>query len=279
MRVHHLNCGCMCPLGGALYDGFSKGLHAHLICHCLLVETDNHGLALIDTGFGQQDMSHPAQRLSWFFRMMNNIQYRQSLTAQAQIQALGFRVEDVRHIILTHLDFDHAGGITDFPNAQIHMMQTEIDTVQRRQGWLSRERYRPGQWGNQSGWHGYQANGEPWFGFEAVRSLAGLPPEILLVPLAGHTPGHAGVAIQHSDGWLLHGGDAWFYREEMQPSPQCTLGLRFYQWMMEADRGARLHNQQRLRALSQAYADKVTLFCSHDAKEYDRLVSPPSRER
>ncbi|HAC66528.1 MAG TPA: MBL fold metallo-hydrolase, partial [Pseudomonas sp.] len=37
MRIHHLNCGCMCPLGGALYDGFSRGLAAHLACHCLLV--------------------------------------------------------------------------------------------------------------------------------------------------------------------------------------------------------------------------------------------------
>ena len=26
MKIHHLNCGCMCPFGGAFYDGFSKGL-------------------------------------------------------------------------------------------------------------------------------------------------------------------------------------------------------------------------------------------------------------
>lgn len=39
MKVHHLNCGCMCPVGGAIFDGFSKGIYAHLVCHCLLIET------------------------------------------------------------------------------------------------------------------------------------------------------------------------------------------------------------------------------------------------
>ena len=43
MRVHHLNCGCMCPLGGALMDGVSSGPTARLACHCLLIETDRDG--------------------------------------------------------------------------------------------------------------------------------------------------------------------------------------------------------------------------------------------
>ncbi|GAB3390582.1 hypothetical protein GCM10027514_33960 [Azotobacter armeniacus] len=68
MHVHHLNCGCMCPLGGALVDGFSKGLTASLVCHCLLIVTEHHGLVLVDSGFGSQDVSAPGQRLSRFCR-------------------------------------------------------------------------------------------------------------------------------------------------------------------------------------------------------------------
>lgn len=277
MRIHHLNCGCMCPLGGKLYDGFSKGAHAHLICHCLLVETDQHGLVLVDTGFGLEDMAEPSHRLPWFFRAMNNIQYRKELTAAYQLAALGFTPGDVRHIVLTHLDFDHAGGLSDFPNAQVHLMQTEIDTASDRRGWLARERYRPGQWGAISGWHGYQPRGEAWFGFESVRELKGLPPEILLIPLRGHTQGHAGVAIDTPGGWLLHGGDAWFFREEMAPTYHCTPGLRFYQTMMQEDKDARLNNQRRLRALATDANAGVTLFCSHDAKEFERLKAGEAR--
>ena len=207
MRIHHLNCGCMCPIGGALFDGFSKGLTSSLVCHCLLIETDHHGLVLIDTGFGTADVEQPTRRLSPFFIAFNNIQFERRYTALDQIRRLGFAPDDVRHIILTHLDFDHAGGLDDFPQARVHLMQREIDAANHTHGFIGPRRYRPKQWENVSDWHFYQPDGEPWFGFESVRELAGLPPEILLIPLYGHTLGHAGIAIDKGDGWLLHAGD------------------------------------------------------------------------
>jgi glyoxylase-like metal-dependent hydrolase (beta-lactamase superfamily II) len=107
-----------------------------------------------------------------------------------------------------------------------------------------------------------------WLQSQAVRNLDGLPPEILLIPLAGHTRGHAGIAIDTPEGWLLHAGDAYFYRHEMDSKGSCTPGLRAYQWMMEVDRKARLLNQDRLRALSSDRNQSVRLFCSHDAIEF-----------
>jgi hypothetical protein len=81
--IHHLNCGCMCPFGGALFDGSSKGLFAHLVCHCWLIETRTNGLVLVDTGFGCADVESPS-RIDPGFRFFNNIKFRTSLTAQAQ---------------------------------------------------------------------------------------------------------------------------------------------------------------------------------------------------
>jgi len=123
-------------------------------------------------------------------------------------------------------------------------------------------------------WRCYGAQGEPWFGFDAVRDLAGLPPEILLVPLPGHTWGHAGVAIDRGDRWLLHAGDAYFYRGEMrQAQRRCTPGLRAYQTMMEVSREQRLLNQARLRALSIEEARRVSVLCAHDAVELERCAA------
>lgn len=273
MRIHHLNCGCMCPLGGALFDGFSKGLTARLVCHCLLVETERHGLVLVDTGFGLGDVAAPAARLSRFFIGFNNIQFSPRYTAVEQIGRLGFAVEDVRHIVLTHLDFDHAGGLEDFPRARVHVMQREVDAARSARGFIARRRYRRQQWDAVSHWQFYQPGGEPWFGFGTVQALGGLPPEILLIPLAGHTHGHTGIALNTGAGWLLHAGDAYFYRGEMGAAERhCTPGLRFYQWMMEADRPARLANQRRLRELSVQHADQVRLLCSHDAKEWQHFA-------
>jgi glyoxylase-like metal-dependent hydrolase (beta-lactamase superfamily II) len=272
MHIHHLNCGCMCPIGGTLFDGFSRGLEAHLVCHCLLIET-NQGLVLIDTGFGVQDVQSPYSRLSPFFINFNRIQFDQKYTALHQIEQLGFSATDVRHIVLTHLDFDHAGGLEDFPEATVHLMLSEIEAANDRHGFISSGRYRPKQWDEVKQWKYYTAGGEPWFGFEAVRDLEGLPPEILLIPLAGHTRGHAGIAINTGSGWLLHAGDAYFYRHEMDRSKRhCTPGLRAYQWMIEVDRKARLYNQERLHSLSITHSKNVSLFCSHDAVEFQALA-------
>jgi glyoxylase-like metal-dependent hydrolase (beta-lactamase superfamily II) len=276
MRIHHLNCGTDCPLGGALFDGRSKGPLGHLVCHCLLVETPAHGLVLVDTGYGLKDVHHPHDgpdpRITKTFRAMLNIRLREQETAIRQIEALGFRPSDVRHIVLTHLDFDHAGGLEDFPHATIHLMNKEYEAATGpREGFVPRSRYRPRQFDEISNWRRYGVKGEPWFGFEAVRDLEGLPPEILMVPLPGHTWGHAGVAVQGQDGWLLHAGDAYFYRHEVRRrTRKCTPGLRFYQTMMETDRRLRLANQQRVRRLSVEKRDQVRVICAHDPVELER---------
>ncbi len=271
MRIHHLNCGTCCPVGGRLFDGTTDGPLGHLVCHCLLIESDA-GLVLVDTGFGVRDIAHPHRRLSEFFLKLNNIQLRLEETAESQVRGLGFDPKDVRHIVITHLDFDHAGGIEDFPNAAIHVTSREKDVAQAGRGgaFVGRRRYRPQQWDEVLDWRLYpMGRGERWFGFDAVRDLDGLPPEILLVPLAGHTWGHCGVAVQADDGWLLHAGDAYFYRGEVgAEQPTCPPGLTGYQRLMEVDRAARLANQARLRKLSLEHGDEVRVFCAHDPVEF-----------
>ena len=271
LRVHHLNCGCMCPLGGALFDGYSRGLTASVVCHCLLIETATNGLILVDTGFGQQDVEHP-ERLSRFFRTFNNIQLEHRFTALEQLRLMGFHPNDVRHILLTHLDFDHAGGLQDFPNARVHVMHQELNHATLANGWIEQRRFLPAQWRDVASWQLYAPHGDTWFGFDSVRALVGAEEEdILLVPLRGHTAGHAGIAIRTAEGWKLHAGDAYFHHDEVHlPKRRCPPGMRFYQTMMDTDRQARLHNQQRLRQLAADGGAAVDIFCSHDARELQR---------
>ena len=53
-------------------------------------------------------------------------------TAVRQVEALGYSKSDVRHLLLTHLDRDHAGGIPDFPNAKVHVHHREYDMAVTR---------------------------------------------------------------------------------------------------------------------------------------------------
>jgi glyoxylase-like metal-dependent hydrolase (beta-lactamase superfamily II) len=249
---------------------------ARLLCHCLLVESDA-GLILIDTGLGVQDVQFPQTHLTPQFRFLAQPQLRLEETALYQIEQRGFSRSDVQHIILTHLDFDHAGGLSDFPQAKVHLLddeyQSAITQVQKSdwtQQFQHRYRYRSMQWHHQPEWVRYQAEGEAWFGFECVRSLEGLPPEILLVPLRGHTAGHTGIAVQTPKGWLLHVGDAYYHRDEMTEVPRCPLGLAIVQRLGDMNSSIRRRNQERLRQLKQAQGETMHIFCAHDPVEWEQ---------
>jgi glyoxylase-like metal-dependent hydrolase (beta-lactamase superfamily II) len=261
----------MCPVGGRLWDGFTPMLRpAKLVCHCLLIETEV-GLVLVDTGFGRRDVAQP-RRLSGVFRIANRIRLREESTALRQLEGLGYNASDVRHIILTHLDFDHAGGIEDFPEASVHIFGAELDAARSRRSLLDRGRYRPVQWAHDIAWQRYSLEGERWFGFYCVRELVGVPPDILLVPLAGHSFGHCGVAVRGPEGWLLHAGDAYFFRGEMNLDEyQCTPMLRLYQRLMAASNRTRLANLERLRELKRHHGRDSRLFGAHDARELEEL--------
>lgn len=249
-------------------DGITSGYGpAKLVCHTLLIES-NQGLILLDTGMGLHDVHEPEKRINPFFRSILRPVLNESETAIRQIERLGFKASDVRHIILTHLDFDHAGGIDDFPNATVHLMDDERRAAEKRSGFIAKGRYSPSQLTHEKEWTTYSPTGEKWYGFESVRNLEGLPPEILLVPLVGHTEGHCGIAVETDRGWLLHAGDAYFYRGELAREYNCTPGLRAYQTMMEVNREKRLWNQERLRNLASENKHEVTIFSAHDAIEY-----------
>jgi glyoxylase-like metal-dependent hydrolase (beta-lactamase superfamily II) len=271
MRIHHLNCGTHCPIGGAFFDGKSKGVLGNICTHCLLIETEG-GLVLVDAGYGLQDVHPSPRRLAYTWPLILNTQLREGDTALRQVEALGFSAADVRHIVLTHLDFDHAGGIEDFPRARIHVMEAERDAAEhKRRSFVAKQRYRPLMWDDVRDWRTYAAGGERWFGFEAVRDLDGLPPEILMVPLAGHTLGHAGVAVKTPDGWLLNAGDAYLHSGELDPKPHMPPGLNIYGRIMSTDPSAGRANLERLRELKRSHAGEVDIFCSHDNVDLERL--------
>jgi glyoxylase-like metal-dependent hydrolase (beta-lactamase superfamily II) len=269
MRVHHLNCGSLCPHGARLINGEGGWLApARIVCHCLAIEAGDR-LVLVDTGFGLEDARNPGQ-LGGGFRLLMNPQPREETTALRQLEALGFSAGDVSHIVTTHLDIDHAGGLPDFPQAEVHVLDAELDAALHPQ-LRDRLRYIGGaHWSHHPKWVRHSGGGDEWFGFEGTRILPGLDAEVLLIPLLGHSLGHSGVAIHTDDGWLLHCGDAYFDRGELETPPSCPPMLRFFMTLVASDNKARKANVERLRELAGRHGDGVTLLCSHDPHELER---------
>jgi glyoxylase-like metal-dependent hydrolase (beta-lactamase superfamily II) len=271
--IHHLSCGTMCPRAGSRL-GLVDRDPGHLVARCALIE-DASGLILIDTGFGTRDVATPGRLGPARFLLCPRLE--PAATAFAQIRALGYDPGDVRHILVTHLDLDHAGGLADFPNAEVHLHAAELDVVRRRP-LAARLRYRFGQWDHGPRWTEHAEVGEPWYGFERVKLIDGLEVEIAMIPLFGHTAGHSGYAIRSGDRWLLHAGDAYLRQGEIASPPRSTPALGVYH-ALNSDDGARRHeNAERLAALARDHHDSVTIFCSHDPAELERdAAGTPAR--
>ena len=243
---------------------------AEMVCHCLLVETRD-GLVLVDTGLGRDDLRDPRGRLGRLFVAAVRPVLEPSGTAVAQVERLGYSRRDVRHVVLTHMDLDHAGGLADFPEAAVHVYADEHRAATRPVTRLEKHRYRACQWQHSPHFVLHETDGEGWRGFASVRAL--VEPDVLLLPLAGHTRGHAAVAIDAGNRFLVHAGDGYFHRDEVGTPPRCPPALRWFQAAVAVDDRARRANQARLRELaSTTSTDEVSVFCAHDPVELERHV-------
>lgn len=131
MRIHHLNCIWNYALAGKLMDWrtpFSTG-RGELACPARGDRRWSHSRV---PDLGTRDVAHPRSRFSAFFLALLSPDFRDEMTAIRQIERIGFRGSDVRHIVLTHLDFDHDGGLDAFPHTTV---QLSAHPGPRHQSW------------------------------------------------------------------------------------------------------------------------------------------------
>jgi glyoxylase-like metal-dependent hydrolase (beta-lactamase superfamily II) len=266
--VHHLNCGTMCPAAAFLLGqrGLGRGM---LVAHCVLVETERDGLVLIDTGFGTRDVERRTP-ISRAFRTLVAPALDPAETAIAQIAALGLDPGEVRHIIVTHLDLDHAGGLADFPAARVHVHAREHAAAMARTRRLERERYLPAQWAHGPRWEVYTEDGDTWRGLPAIQRLRGVDADLGLLPMHGHTRGHSAVLARAGERWLVHAGDAYFHRSSVEGTHAVPVGLAAFERLTQIDPAQHRGSVAALRQLCERYPD-LDVFCAHDPGELAAL--------
>jgi glyoxylase-like metal-dependent hydrolase (beta-lactamase superfamily II) len=195
VAIHFLNCfTCNARVPASWHTGTL----------CLLIETDD-GLVLVDTGPGREDYLHRPSIMR-AFQVVTKVILDPEETAWRQVVRLGYRPDDVRHIVLTHMHFDHCGGIPDFPDACIHVHTHEYQAFTGPRRRWTELAYVRRHIAHQPKLILYDDDGGGWSDWDAIR----LPfePEMWLVPLFGHSRGHCGVAVNTETGWLFHVGDA-----------------------------------------------------------------------
>lgn len=194
MTVHFLNCF---TVNARLPPHWQTGTL------CLLVE-GSEGLILVDTGPGLLDY----ERKPWImraFQLVTEVPLDPAEAALHQLTRLGFQADRVQHIVLTHMHFDHCGGLPDFPWATVHVHERELRAFNGPPRRWTDLAYVRRHVAHRPDFNVYRDE-QDWYGFGAIR----LPfdPEMWLIPLFGHSRGHCGLAIKLDDRWLFHMADA-----------------------------------------------------------------------
>ncbi|MFC9439313.1 MBL fold metallo-hydrolase [Nocardia sp. NPDC057030] len=253
MKIHHLNCGSMRPLGTP--DG--------LVCHVLLLETDT-GLALVDSGLGLRDAADPGGRFGPS-RFFVRPRFDENEAAIRQIERLGFDPRDVRDIVVTHFDADHTGGIADFPWARIHLTADEAKAALRPRGFVEKGRYLPTQRDHDPQLVEHTpGHGEPWRGFTAAKELTEITPGLVMIALPGHTRGHAAFAVDTGNRWILHAGDAFYHHGQIDRSTHAPRALTAMEHLTAYNRAQVRANHDRLAELWSAPTADLLLVNAHD---------------
>ncbi len=234
------------------------------VAHCLLVETERHGLVLVDTGFGTREADDP-RRVPAPVRLELGPALRREEAAVAQVAALGHDPRDVRHVVFTHLDLDHASGLADLPWATAHAMAAELRAATTARSAAGRLRYARRPLQAHPRWVLHQPGPDTIGSLAGVRPIAALDGDLALVPLPGHSRAHCGVAVRRGAGWLLHAGDAYLHRDELEHG----AGPGLHQLLVETDRDARRASVERLRRVVREHPE-VEVCCSHDRDELAR---------
>ncbi len=227
-------------------------------CHCLVVHTEM-GVVLVDTGIGMHDVADPQRRIGAAAIEAAGFKFLPDLTAIRQLQSRGISASAVTDIVLTHCDSDHAGGLSDFPGARVHVASEEKNSLDS-----GNPRYTPHQFSHEPDWQVYAEDDSAMLGLPSRQIKTSADVDIRLVPLFGHTYGHCGVAIHNNGSWILHVGDAYYLRDELTNGNHPVNELA----KSRADNDElRQQSLDKLRWLTERSGANLTYFGYHDITE------------
>ncbi|OBK78910.1 MBL fold metallo-hydrolase [Mycobacterium sp. 1165178.9] len=161
----------------------------------------------------------------------------------------------------THAHWDHVSGLLDLPDLPVHLHRREHD-------WISSGSVAPvgGVRDSLRGRTviGYDLDGPPVLTFTASHDLFG-DHSVILVDLAGHTPGSVGVLAHTARGWILIAGDAAWHHLQIDKVRQKSS---YPGNLVDEDREQTFKTLQRLHLARHA----VTIIPTHDHQAALRLA-------
>jgi len=239
VRVRTLTCGWIVADAGGMVPG-QRG-RMHMPVGAFLIEHPD-GTVVFDTGM-HPELAHTKERLRSTADLFE-LETPEGWTVGGQLRERGVSPDDVDIAIVSHLHFDHCGGLVELPSARMVVQQAEWDAAFSGPlvdfGVFNPADFDIG--------HDRQvlAGEHDLFGDGSV----------VVVPTPGHTAGHQSLLIE---GRLLLTGDACYCRLALDLDAPPPFGhdveqqRRGFAWLREQE------------------AKGVQLVFSHDADQWATL--------
>jgi glyoxylase-like metal-dependent hydrolase (beta-lactamase superfamily II) len=204
LTIHWLNGGVTHMDGGAMFGVVPKPLWSkkYDVNDLNQIELRTDPLffqwagknVLIESGIGKGKLNDKQKR---------NYGVHEESDIEASLEALGLTPNDIDVVLMTHMHFDHACGLTKyegdelvsvFPNATIHTSQVEWDEM-RNPNIRSQNTY----W--KENWESIQSQVETFQGEKEVL------PGITMVHTGGHSDGHSIILLENEGEKFIHMAD------------------------------------------------------------------------
>lgn len=256
MTLYWLEGGVVSFDGGAIFGVVPKGLWTRRYpvndknqienaTDPILIRYKNKRI-LIDSGIGQGKFTEKQKR---------NFGVREESKVADQLKTLDLKPEDIDMILMTHMHFDHASGLTRyendelvsvFPNAAIYINEIEWDEM-RQPNSRSKSTY----W--KENWEAIQEQVIPYS--QSIEPIEGIE----MSHTGGHSAGHAIIKLKQQGDTLIHMADIMPTHAHQNPL-----------WVMAYDDYPMDSIVKKEQLMKEAYENQYGFIFYHDA--YYRMI-------
>ncbi len=227
------------------------------------------GPILIDAPFGHEGPQNAGELLGNLLQR-GGLMFRRPWGVIGRLESLGFRPAEVNDILLTHLHWDHTGGLKHLAHSNFHVSTREWADASRVTAIDAAKRgYAPSDYraleGRMSLWD--VSDEDEVFGGADVFGDG----SVEVVPLPGHTLGHVGYRLKMADGrTIFHVGDSIFCGNQVYE----RRDLGFMPRTLAVERPVAQTTLHKLRRWHDENPDAVVI-ASHDYDLVEECIDGP----